>query len=88
MFAVIGKVLGSIASRTLGSHLVQDHLNSTVSGAQHTLENVAVGLGWRFMAGFGIALYLTNPEVAHAVNHLVSVVQHAILHGGVIGASK
>ena len=85
MLGIIGKVVGSIASRTIGSHLVKDHLNSAASGAQHTLENVAAGLGWRFIVGFGVALYVTNPEVAHAVNQLVSVVHHAILHGGVIG---
>ncbi len=57
------------ATKAIGSHLVKAHVDSHETGAEHTLENMLTGYGWRFALGFFMALWLTNPEIPNLYVH-------------------
>ena len=74
--SIILSGIASLAGRLVGSHLFKNHAAGAGIG---TLQSIGEGLGLRFIAGFGLAGYLLNEDVRHAINGLAGAFRHAIL---------
>ena len=64
--------LGTWAAKTVGGHLLSGNGVSKIEGA-------VTGLGMRFILGFGSALYLKDPAVREAINHLLVAIKNSVL---------
>ena len=68
MPALALRLLANFGLRTIGAHLVVNHLNGA---GLHTIQSLVEGLGWRFAAGMLFTLYLRHPAaVADCIAHL------------------
>lgn len=63
--------------KTVGGHLIKAHVESPESGAEHTMENLLSGYGWRFALGFFVALMATDPEIP---NFYILKPEHEEMH--------
>ena len=57
LLAKLGGGALTVLGRTVGTHLIRNHLAGLGIG---TLQALIEGLGWRGIAGAGIALYSSN----------------------------
>ena len=68
MLAALLPLAGSLISKLVGGHLVENHLLRGVTGASGTLGALVGGLSGRFGIGVLVGLYGANEGVRSAIN--------------------
>ena len=81
MFAALLPLAGSLISKLVGGHLVENHLLRGVTGASGTLSALVGGLSGRFGIGVLVGLYGANEGVRSAVNAAAKAIGAAVLPG-------
>ena len=64
----IGLPALSFVGRLLGVHLFKNHLSGLGIG---TIQSLAEGLGWRFIAGLASSLYLSNTKFRAGIDEAI-----------------
>ena len=81
MFAALLPLAGSLISKLVGGHLVENHLLRSVTGAQGTLGALVGGLSGRFGIGVLVGLYAANEGIRGAINVAAKAISAAIVPG-------